>query len=961
MSAPYPRPARPPLVGRASEMRALRWALDELAAGRGAVLELTGDPGIGKTRLLLEFAAEAERRGFGVLKGNATEFERDLPFQVFVDALADRCRRSATGDAGDAARRLAAVFAGEEAPGSGAERFRVYRAVRDLLAGWARDGLLLLLDDMHWADQGAIELAEYLIRHPPDAPLLLALAHRGRQSHARLAGTLAHGAELGTVTRLEIGPLAPAESAELAGDELDEATRQVICAESGGNPLYLLAATAARKTGFPGAAAAGTATAAGAMPGRLEAVLLAELAPLTRQQAIVAAAGAVAGDQFGIDALPAIAGLSSAEVASAVGVLTRRDVLRPAESPAALEFRHPVLRRVVYQDCDPAWRAAAHRRALAELRRRGAAAAELAHHVAASPGADVPADIAILLAAANGAMSSAPAAAAQWLRVALGILPSGTAHDQQRLEILLLLTRALGVAGRLAESRDLLHEILRLVPLRPPGPRVAAVAFCATMERLLARYPEARALLEAELASPRAAATAESVPLAIEYGAVALLSGDFPAARQELAAAAARARRRGDRVREAWTLATSGFGEIYEGNAGVSAAAADAAAALADTLSDSELAAEPECLAILGWAELFLERFADADRHLRRGVSISRNSGQYHVLPHLLLGQCQLANWQGPLDRAIVLSEEAEEIARHIDSRDVLGLALGQRSFALAWSGGPDSAKRALDLAEQAVPIIPPGSVWWTRTAAIFHAVALLTSGDPARCVQVLTTAGGGAGLPLIQPSMRPTSLDMLTAAFVLAGDAGSARDSSMRADAESRRLGLPGQRGFALRSRGYVLSAAGRHEEAVAAYRDAAELLGGAGLAVGQAWALALGGHSAVESGQAGLAMTMADDAVSVARSVGSVRIAGVAEAVRQRLGTGGPARARGADPLASLTSREREIARLAATGRSSRDIAEQLSLSPRTVDTHLARVYRKLGLPSRSALAAWWPGPAG
>lgn len=958
MSAPYLRRGLPPLVGRADETRALRWALDELAAGRGAILELTGDPGIGKTRLLLELADDAERRGFSVLMGNAAEFEHDLPFQVFIDALADRYRKSAPAGAEDAAQRLAAVFAGDEAPGSGAERFRVYGAVRDLLASWAQGGLLLLLDDMHWADPGAIELAEYLVRRPSGAPLLLVLAQRGRQRNPRLAGTLARGAELGTVTRMEIGPLTQAESAELAGDELDETTRQAICAESGGNPLYLLAATAAKRSGALDKAAG--AAAPGRTPGRLEAVLLAELAPLTAQESIVAAAGAVAGDQFSIDALPAIAALSSAEVATALSVLTRRDVLRPAESPATLEFRHPVLRQVIYQDSDPAWRAAAHRRALAELARRGAPAAELAHHVAASPGGDVPGDIAILLAAAHGALNSAPAAAAQWLRVALRILPADAGHAQQRLEILLLLTRALGVAGRLAESRDLLHEILRVVPLRPPGPRVAAVTFCATMERLLARYPEARALLEAELASPRAAATAESVALAIEYGTVALLSADFPAARQELAAASARARRGGNRARAAYALATTGIGEIYEGNADVSAAATDAAAALVDTMADGELAAEPECLAILGWAELFLERFPDAGRHLSRGVSISTNSGQYHVLPHLLLGQCELADWQGPLDRAVTLSEEAEEIARHIDSRDVLGLALGLRSFALAWSGGPDSTKRAVDLAEQGIAIIPPGSVWWTRTAAIFHAVALLMSGDPARCIQVLTTAGGGTGLPLMQTSMRPTSLDMLTAAFIQIGDNGSAREASMRADAESRRLGLPGQRGVAVRSRGYVLSAAGRHEEAVTAFRTAAELLGTAGFTMGQAWTLALGGHSAVEAGQTGVALAMADEAVSLARLVGSMKILGMAEAVKQRLGAGRPGHERRADPLASLTSREREIARLAATGRTSRDIAEQLSLSPRTVDTHLSRIYRKLGLASRGALAAWWPGPA-
>jgi DNA-binding CsgD family transcriptional regulator len=960
MSSVDPRPSRARLVGRARERQILGWALDELAAGRGVTIEVTGDPGIGKTRLLLELAEEARRRGLPVLRGSATEFERDRPFHVFADALADRYRRTGRDAAADGPGWLSAVFAGRQAPGSGAERFRLFDAVRDLLADWPGGGFALLLDDMHWADPGTVELTDYLIRRPVDGPLLLVLAQRGRQSPARLAGTLARGAELGTVTRIEVGPLSPAESADLAGDELDQAAREAICAESGGNPLYLLAAlTAASKAASRQAANRGGSLHAGVSvpdwaPTRLEAVLLAELAPLTARESTVAAAGAVAGEQFTIEALTAITGLSRAEVAAAVSVLTRRDVLR-STAVGGFEFRHPVLRHVVYRDSDPAWRTAAHRRALADLARRGAPPAELAHHVASAPGDGQPGDTEILLAAARAVMSTAPATAAHWLRVCLRMLPADDRHAQPRLEVLLLLTRALGVAGRLGESRDLLHEILRVVPLRPPGPRVAAVTFCATMERLLARYPEARALLAAELASPRAAATPEGIPLAIEYGTVALLSGDFPAARQDLAAALARARRGASRVREAHAAAITAFGEVYEGNIGESAAAADGAAALVDTLPDGELSDAPECLSVLGWAELFLDRYPDASRHFARGVSISRNSGQYHVLPHLLLGQCQLAAFCGPLDEAIALSEDAEEIARHIDSGDVLGLALGLRALALSWTGGEGAGKRAIDLAEQAAASIPPGSVWWTRTVAIFHGVALLLSGDPARCITVLTAGGGGAMLPLIQPSVRSAALDMLTAAAMLTGDNDKAREWSRYADAESRRIGLASQRGYAMRTRGYVLSAAGRHGEAIAAYQEAAGLFGHSGGRVARAWALAMGADSALAGGRADTALAMAAEATALARTAGSLTILGTADGVRQRLA---PAADGADDPLAALTVREREIARLAATGRTSSEIAARLHVSPRTVDTHLSRVYHKLGLRSRTALASLLAG---
>jgi len=932
---------RPRLVGRARERLILELALDELTAGRGGVVEVTGDPGIGKTSLLLELADQAKQRGYGVLRGNGTEFERDRPFHVFADALTDRYRRAAPGAADG---WLAAVFTGLHAPGSGAERFRVFDAVRDLLADWAGSGLVLLLDDLHWADPATVELADYLIRHPVNGALLLVVAHRGRQTPARLAGTIARGTELGTVTRIELGPLSPAESAELVGDDIDEATREAVCAESGGNPLYLLAALSAA------APARSISPTLGWVPTRLEAVLLAELAPLTERESAVAAAGAVAAESFGIDALTAITGFGRAEVTAAVSVLAGRDVLRP--SPAGgFQFRHPVLRRVVYASSDPVWRSGAHRRALADLAGRAAPLAELAHHVASSLEDSQPGDTEILLSAARTVLSTAPATAAHWLRIALRRLPDDGDHAQQRLEVLLLLTRALGVAGRLGESRALLHEILRIVPVRPPGPRVAAITFCATMERLLAQYPEARALLAAELASPRAAATPEAIPLAVEYATVTLLSGEFPVAREALANAVTRARRGISRVREAHAEAIGAFGEVHEGRIEQSAAAADRAAALVDTLPDGDLTDELETLSVLGWAELFLDRHVDAARHFARGVSISQNSGQYHVLPHLLLGQGQLATMRGPLDQAIALSEDAEEIARHIDSGDVLGLALGLRAFALAWSGGDGAGKRAVELAEEAAASIPPGSVWWTRTVAVFRALALLLNGDPAQCMAVMIAAGGGTMIPLIQPSIRPSVLDMLTIAAVFTGEADQAREWSSYANTEARRLGLAGQHAHAARTRGYVLSAARRHREAVAAYQSSADEFAGVGDRIGQAWSLAMGADSAVAGGRDDAALAMAAEAASLARAAGSPMISGMADGVWQRVS---PAANKAADPLAPLTAREREIARLAATGRTSREVAAELHVSTRTVDTHLSRVYHKLGLRSRGQLAS-------
>jgi hypothetical protein len=142
------------LVGRADELGSLEQVLDELARGRPGAIELVGEPGIGKTRLLRELGARAELRGHLVLAGSASELERDLPFSVFVDALDEFAgglepkRLAALDD--DVQAELAYVFPSLSALASGRavalqhERYRSHRAVRALLEQLAQTRPLVL-------------------------------------------------------------------------------------------------------------------------------------------------------------------------------------------------------------------------------------------------------------------------------------------------------------------------------------------------------------------------------------------------------------------------------------------------------------------------------------------------------------------------------------------------------------------------------------------------------------------------------------------------------------------------------------------------------------------------------------------------------------------------------------------------------------------------------------------------
>lgn len=163
------------LVGRAEEMTRLDSVIGRLGQdGVPAVVDLAADAGMGKSRLLSELCARARRSGLTVLRGRATEYERHTPFQTFTDAFADVDRAVLDSDA--VSEAAAPVLRGADsvrgaASGTGnRDRFGLYRAVAEVLTRLGeRSGLVMALDDLHWADPASLELLDHLIRHPRGA------------------------------------------------------------------------------------------------------------------------------------------------------------------------------------------------------------------------------------------------------------------------------------------------------------------------------------------------------------------------------------------------------------------------------------------------------------------------------------------------------------------------------------------------------------------------------------------------------------------------------------------------------------------------------------------------------------------------------------------------------------------------------------------------------------------------
>ncbi|MEW2050975.1 AAA family ATPase [Streptomyces sp. NPDC005476] len=939
------------LVGRSAELA----RFDAVLAGLGgtgavSVVDLSGEPGIGKSRLLVEACARARRAGFTVLRGRATEYEQHVPFQVFTDALADAPFETAASVSLRPEPGPVPHGSGDAPVGGVTARFGPRHALAALLTRLGDPGVVLALDDLHWADPASRELVDHLIRHPPRGRVLLVVARRARQTPTSLTAALTRGIDGGAVLHLPLGPLPEQESVRALAADLPAARAGQLYAASEGNPLYLRALLHAYRSGAPlshvGAPAGGVRPAD--VPSGLAALLLDELTALDEPQRRLVEAVAVLGDQATTGMLTLLTDIAAPAVAQHTDALAARDVLRPGPGDC-WALRHPLVRAVVYENTSPVRRAGLHRGAARELARRGAPAAERAHHVERSLTGWDPEAAAVLGEAAEEFASTAPATAAHLLDAVLRYLPRTPEHARRRGELTLARARALGVGGALAESRNLLHRLIEASGDSHADLRAEAIAQCAVTERHLGHSPEATALLRRELSRTPGPPPGQDVSLRLALGMSALLTASYPQARAEVARAVTVARDDGNAPGEAAALALAALGEAYEGHTRTAAGFADAARALTDALTDPDLTELCEPLVWLAWAEALLERYTDAERHIARGLGIARRSGQLHVLPHLLTNRAFVCLHTCRLPAALEAAEEAEAIARAAGSSDLLAFTLAIKTLALLL-GRPLGDGSALGTGEEAVAAAGGSKGWWAALAWCMLGHAAFVSGDPHRAQEAIVTAGGGSELPLLQPSIRPGQLDTLVGTALASGDPAQAGRWAVQAAREAKRLGLGGQRAAALRAEAALAEHHGDTVEAVRLLDAATREYARGGQTLWEAYCLLRAAPLVERAGHGPRAAAMWRRAHRIATDGGARLLVDLAGLIRPQIVTGAPVLP---PELADLTRRELEIAGLVAEGLGNQAIAARLHLSTRTVETHLSSVYRKASVPSRSALA--------
>jgi DNA-binding NarL/FixJ family response regulator len=957
------------LPGRTREMAFLHGVLT--GAVRTRCVAVTGDPGIGKSRLLAELGTLADRAGWSVRGARASEYESHVPFGVFVNALDDcladvgRNRLAALGE--KQLGLLAAVFPGIPAAGPvdlvDVERYRLHRAVRallELLAGPA--GLLLVIDDLHWADEGSVELVDHLLRHPPRARLVLALAGRPRQASARLWHALSRAASDGRAELLELAPLTAADARHLIPETLDRSRRDEIYRASAGNPFYLEALV---RAGGPAVPVDGTAPDPdAAVPVAVRAVLAAEFATLTPQQRLVAHAAAVVGDDFDAALLAETAALDVAAVLAALDQLAHRDLVRPGGATGRFRYRHPLVRSIAYHDAGPAWRLEAHARAASALRTRGTPAVELAQHVERSAVRGDLAAVVALTEAAEATMHTTPATAGHFLRAALRLLPDSVSAMPHRLLLLGRLAQALGAAGELWPARETLHEVLRLLPAELTQVRAQTVRFCVTVERLLGRYTEARAMLEREWRRVAGTDAYSAATLRVALAVGECVERERRPERDRGPEAVAAARETGDAGLLATALSVAALIDLAvlaDGQEHTDQL--DEAARLLDGLPDGDLIRDIEATFWLGWAEASADRLAAAARHVGRGLQLARASGQTHVLAPLNAIRGMVHAYLGELAEATTCFQDSLEAAELTGSDELRVMALTFGCWITTWRGDLADAMR---LGKEALAIddgAAAGSTWRSGQGEAMLAQAMLHSGDPHSCIDLLLASGGGAELPAVDRLTRPLVYQLLTEAEVAAGRVAAASAWADRARDAADQLGLPLRSAMAQHARAIATEPVDP-AAAVSAAVAAAETYGRIGVAVEAGRAHLLAAVALARSG----AVDEAREHFTAARALftrcdAQLFLPQVAReerrmnARRPRPGNTGVGSDRGAVPgRFDLTTREVEIAGLLLEGLTNRDIGRRLHLSPKTVEVHLSRMYAKVGVSGRVALASVW-----
>lgn len=522
------------LVGREHELAQLGAALDAALSGRGRLVVLTGEPGIGKTALARTFVERAAERGAIWAWGTCWDGGGAPAYWPWVQILRGLARNEdpATLRAllGDGAHWLANLLPELADPlaapvrqatlDSDQARFRLFDALASLVAAVsARRPLVIVLDDLHWADASSLLALEFVARALPDMPLLAIAAYRHVEAHARdeLAAPLGGIARAATrlplkgLDRDDVGRMAAGRARGLGTDEPEPIPAQLVTAvhqASAGNPLYvdeLLQLLARQGRLHDTRAPDGPLP----LPDGVRDAIRRRLAPLDDDSLRALGAAAVIGGQFRLATLAGVLGTQQAELLKRLDAPLRAGIVMPAADAGRFAFQHALVRDTLLESLGATRRARLHRvtaEALEELYSDDPEPrlAEIAHHflnAATDGGAERAVDYAAR-AARQAAGQFAYEEAARLYERAIEVAASLPADEARAWELAQGLGEALMRAGAVVGAQSALRAAAEHARRLNDPRRLAQAALASTLGSLSPGLlePELVVMLEEALA-----------------------------------------------------------------------------------------------------------------------------------------------------------------------------------------------------------------------------------------------------------------------------------------------------------------------------------------------------------------------------------------------------------------------------------------------------------------------------
>ena len=682
----------------------------------------------------------------------------------------------------------------------------------------------------------------------------------------------------------------------------------------------------------------------------MAAALAEELALLAQPTRTFLEGAAVAGDPFEPDLASAAADVDGSAAASALDELLRLDLVRRTDVPRRFRFRHPLVRRAVYDGAPGGWVLGAHERCADALARRGAAAPARAHHVEHAAQQGDSDAVAVLREAGEATALRAPATAARWFGAALR-LSSESAPVEESIGLLLARAQALAATGRLDEGRTDLLRCIDLLPEDAGEMRVRLTVACAGVEHMLGLQEQAHARITAALERLPDAASPEAAALMIVLAFDHLFSSDFEGMREAAERALQVAEPLADRPLLALATAVLAIACAWDGRTAEAKDICAQASELIGAMSDAELAGSIDATAHLAAAEMYVDRFDESVAHAERALSVGRATGQ--LFPTLVPTLATALLLRGELRRAAEAAEDGVESARLVGLPQDLAHRLHVRSVVALAEGDVPLALRSAEEAVELTRGLQQSFI--TAYPGLGLASARLADGDAAGAVEILLASAGGEELTHIPAAWRPAGHEVLTRCHLELGQKEEAARAAGHAAAGD--LALATGRSLSLRAAAAVALDAGDGELAAEYALASAETADGGGAVVEAALSRTLAGRALALAGDTDAAVATLELAAEKLEACGATRYRDAAERELRSLGRKTPRRtAPGSEDgtaLGSLSERELQVARLVADRRTNAEIAEELFLSVKTVESHMRNLFRKLGVSSRVDVA--------